>query len=136
MCCDQIGGKALRLGGRGMGRKVTIPFEIRPEICRPCRGCDNVCPGVIVPCQGLTEPGELCGRCVRTENIPTVAKREPLAASANRTHCEKMGILIALETKSREILPLSSGQIERSVQFGRFLGQWIRVPLLWLYQYG
>ena len=71
MCYEQMDGKALGFVGRGMGRKISMPFEVRPETCRLCRGCDYVCPGVIIPCQGVQEPGELCGKCVRIEDIPT-----------------------------------------------------------------
>ncbi len=71
MCYEQMDGKALGFVGRGMGRSVSMPFNVRPETCRLCRGCDYVCPGVIVPCQGVIEPGEFCGRCVRLEDIPT-----------------------------------------------------------------
>src|SRR4030043_843643 len=71
MCYEQMDGRALGFVGRGMGRKGRRPFEVRPETCRLWRGCDYVCPGVIVPCQGVTEPGELCGRCVRIEDLPT-----------------------------------------------------------------
>ena len=45
MCYEQMDGKALGFVGRGMGRKVSMPFEVRPETCRLCRGCDYVCPG-------------------------------------------------------------------------------------------
>ncbi len=70
MCYEQMDGKALGFSGRGTGRRVSMPFESRPESCRLCRGCDYVCPGVIVPCQGVKEPGELCGRCIRLEENP------------------------------------------------------------------
>ena len=64
MCYEQMDGKALGFVGRGMGRKVSMPFEVRPETCRLCRGCDYVFTGVIVPCQGVTEQGrtlwEMC----------------------------------------------------------------------------
>jgi bidirectional [NiFe] hydrogenase diaphorase subunit len=70
MCYEQMGGKALGFVGRGMGRKVSMPFEARPETCRLCRGCDYVCPGMIAPCQGIQEPGELCGKCLRLEEMP------------------------------------------------------------------
>jgi len=69
-CYEQMDGKALGFAGRGVERKVSMPFQARPESCRLCRGCDHVCPGVIVPCQGVKEPGELCGKCVRLEEMP------------------------------------------------------------------
>jgi len=70
MCYEQMGGKALGFSGRGVERKVSMPFETRPETCRLCRGCDYVCPGMIIPCQGMKDPAELCGRCTRLEEIP------------------------------------------------------------------
>lgn len=71
MCEEQMDGKALGFSGRGVHRKVSMPFEKRPETCRLCRGCDYVCPGMIVPCQGIKDPGELCGRCRRLEDTPS-----------------------------------------------------------------
>src|SRR4030065_424321 len=70
MCYEQMDGKALGFAGRGVRRKVNMPFEVRPDTCRLCRGCDYVCPGMIVPCEGIKEPGELCGKCTRLEEIP------------------------------------------------------------------
>ncbi len=70
MCYEQMDGKALGFAGRGVHRKVQMPFQTRPETCRLCRGCDFVCPGVIVPCDGAKDPGELCGRCLRPEDLP------------------------------------------------------------------
>lgn len=71
MCYEQMDGKALGFSGRGTGRKVSMPFHTRPETCRLCRGCEFICPGMVVPCQGIKEIGELCGKCVRIEEIPT-----------------------------------------------------------------
>ncbi len=71
MCYEQMDGRALGFVGRGTGRKISMPFNTRPETCRLCRGCDFVCPGMIVPCQGVKVPGELCGRCVRLEEMPS-----------------------------------------------------------------
>lgn len=71
MCDEQMDGKAIGFAGRGTGRKVTMPFNTRPETCRLCRGCDYVCPGVVVPCHGVKEPGELCAKCIRIEETPT-----------------------------------------------------------------
>jgi NADH dehydrogenase/NADH:ubiquinone oxidoreductase subunit G len=69
MCYEQMNGNALGFSGRGVGRKVSMPFEKRPETCRLCRGCDYVCPAMIIPCQGIKEPGELCGKCTRFEEM-------------------------------------------------------------------
>lgn len=69
MCYEQMGGMALGFMGRGTGRKVSMPFNTRPETCRLCRGCDYVCPAMIVPCPGVKEPGELCARCIRLDEI-------------------------------------------------------------------
>jgi bidirectional [NiFe] hydrogenase diaphorase subunit len=66
-CHEQMGGNALGFAGRGTERRISLPFEARPETCRLCRGCDYVCPGTLVPCPGVKDPGELCGRCVRLE---------------------------------------------------------------------
>ena len=70
MCYEQMGGKALGFSGRGVERKLSMHFETRPESCHLCRGCDYICPGIIVPCEGIKHPGELCGRCTRLEELP------------------------------------------------------------------
>ncbi len=70
MCYEQMDGKALGFAGRGTDRKVSMPFEVRPDTCRLCRGCDYVCPGMVIPCQGIKDPGELCGKCTRPDEIP------------------------------------------------------------------
>ncbi len=70
MCDEQMGGKALGFTGRGPDRKVSPPFAAKSETCRTCGGCDFVCPGKIVPCQGTSSPGELCARCLRLEDAP------------------------------------------------------------------
>ncbi len=70
MCYEQMDGKGLGFVGRGIERKVAMPFGARPETCRLCRGCDYVCPATIIPCQGIKDPPELCGKCVRMEETP------------------------------------------------------------------
>jgi len=70
MCSEQMDGRALGFAGRGVTKRVSLPFETRPETCRLCRGCDYVCPGMVAPCPGIKEPGELCGRCTRLEEMP------------------------------------------------------------------
>ena len=70
MCEEQMGVGALGFSGRGAGREVSPPFATKSETCRACGGCDFVCPGKIIPCQGFKVPGELCGRCLRLEDMP------------------------------------------------------------------
>ena len=84
MCYEQMGGNALGFVGRGMGRKVSMPFETRPETCRLCRGCDYVCPGVVAPCQGIQEPGEYCGKCLRVEEAPTCCSQSTFGCFCDR----------------------------------------------------
>jgi len=70
MCYEQMNGNTLGFSGRGVDRKVSMPFNKRPDTCRLCRGCDFVCPAMVIPCEGIKEPGELCGRCIRYEDMP------------------------------------------------------------------
>jgi len=70
MCDEQMGGMALGFVGRGADRKVSPPFAAKSETCLLCGGCDTVCPAVIVPCRGIKVPGELCGECLRLEELP------------------------------------------------------------------
>jgi len=70
MCEEQMGGRALAFAGRGTNRKVSPPFSKKSETCFACGGCDSVCPGKIIPCQGVKTSGELCGRCLRPEDMP------------------------------------------------------------------
>jgi len=70
MCHEQMGGKALAFAGRGPEKRVSAPFAIRSEICLNCGGCDSICPGKIIPCQGIKIPGELCGKCIRPDDMP------------------------------------------------------------------
>ncbi len=70
MCEEQMGGKALGFAGRGVERCVSPPFATKSETCLACGGCDFVCPGKIIPCQGIKESSELCGKCLRLEDMP------------------------------------------------------------------
>ncbi len=70
MCAEQMGGKALAFAGRGAERVVSPPFATKSDICLTCGGCDMVCPARLIPCQGVKVPGELCGKCLRPEDMP------------------------------------------------------------------
>jgi len=70
ICEEQMGGRSLGFAGRGIYREVSPPFYARSETCLKCGGCDSICPGKIIPCQGIKVPGELCGKCLRPEDMP------------------------------------------------------------------
>lgn len=70
MCDEQMGGKALGFIGRGADRKVSPPFATKSDTCLACGACDTVCPATLIPCKGIKIPGELCGECLRLEELP------------------------------------------------------------------
>ncbi|MFC1921129.1 2Fe-2S iron-sulfur cluster-binding protein [Chloroflexota bacterium] len=59
--------KACAIGfvGRGKDRHVDFPFGIRPDFCKQCENCVQLCPMTITPCNGPMKPGEeyFCGNC-------------------------------------------------------------------------
>ena len=68
--CVRICGEVWRsdvLGfvGRGKDRHVALPFDERPDYCKRCWSCIDVCPMVLPPCEGPMTVGEeyLCGKC-------------------------------------------------------------------------
>jgi len=64
--CNEIW-KANAIGfvGRGKERHVDYPFGTRPDFCKGCDNCIQICPMTIVPCDGPMKPGKerLCGGC-------------------------------------------------------------------------
>ncbi len=62
--CDEVWqSKSLGFVGRGRERRVALPFNERPETCKHCNACIDVCPMTITPCPGpMSEPG-VCGLC-------------------------------------------------------------------------
>jgi len=64
--CDEIWqSKSLGFVGRGSERHVALPFNVRPDFCKHCNNCIDVCPMTITPCPGPMKKGEeaLCGLC-------------------------------------------------------------------------
>jgi NADH dehydrogenase/NADH:ubiquinone oxidoreductase subunit G len=51
--------------GRGKARHVDYPFGVRPDFCKQCGACIQLCPMTITPCNGPMKNGEerLCGNC-------------------------------------------------------------------------
>jgi len=65
VCTEQWGARALGFVGRGKDRHVDHPFGVRPDTCKRCNNCIQLCPMTITPCGGPMKPGEerLCGQC-------------------------------------------------------------------------
>ncbi|HUT89122.1 MAG TPA: 2Fe-2S iron-sulfur cluster-binding protein [Thermoguttaceae bacterium] len=64
--CEQMWqAKALGFVGRGKDRHVDFPLAKRPDFCKRCNSCIDLCPMTIPPCPGPWKPGEerLCGLC-------------------------------------------------------------------------
>lgn len=63
MCEEQMVAKAIGFRGRGQGRSIGAPFDLRSEECRLCGGCIYVCPACQLRCT-YTEPDKaICGGC-------------------------------------------------------------------------
>lgn len=65
ICSEMWQAKAIGFVGRGKERHVAFPFERRPDFCKMCMTCVDLCPMTITPCIGPLKPGEerLCGLC-------------------------------------------------------------------------
>jgi len=64
-CSELWRSKSLGFVGRGQERHVALPFDKRPEFCKRCNACIDLCPMTITPCTGPMKKGEeaLCGLC-------------------------------------------------------------------------
>lgn len=64
-CGELWRSKSLGFVGRGNERHVALPFDKRPEFCKRCNACIDLCPMTITPCPGPMKEGEeaLCGLC-------------------------------------------------------------------------
>jgi len=64
-CSEVWQSNSLGFVGRGPERHVALPFDKRPEYCKLCYSCIDVCPMVNTPCDGPMKKGEgkLCGKC-------------------------------------------------------------------------
>lgn len=65
--CDEVWqSKSLGFVGRGDRREVLLPFNERPETCKRCWTCIDICPMKTTPCPGPMERGEeyLCNQCI------------------------------------------------------------------------
>ena len=65
VCSEIWQSGSLGFVGRGKERHVALPFDKRPEFCKRCDACIDLCPMTITPCPGPLKKGEeaLCGLC-------------------------------------------------------------------------
>lgn len=76
VCGEMWQAKALGFVGRGKERSVEFPFGRKPDFCKNCNTCIDLCPMTITPCFGPMKAGEeyLCNQCASqlsmAENIP------------------------------------------------------------------
>jgi NADH dehydrogenase/NADH:ubiquinone oxidoreductase subunit G len=65
VCSEMWQAKAIGFVGRGKDRRVAFPFDVKPEFCKQCNTCIDLCPMTITPCGGPMKTGEeyLCGKC-------------------------------------------------------------------------
>ncbi|MFC1703216.1 2Fe-2S iron-sulfur cluster-binding protein [Candidatus Omnitrophota bacterium] len=65
VCSEVWRSKSLGFVGRGNERHVALPFNKRPEFCKKCNACIDLCPMTITACPGPMEKGKesLCALC-------------------------------------------------------------------------
>lgn len=65
VCEEMWQARAIGFVCRGKDRHVDFPFGTRPDFCKKCGSCIDLCPMTITPCDGPMKHGEeyLCGKC-------------------------------------------------------------------------
>ena len=65
VCTEVWKARAIGFVGRGKDRHVDHPFGVRPQFCKKCDSCIQLCPMTITPCEGPMKRGKehLCGQC-------------------------------------------------------------------------
>jgi len=65
VCTEVWKARAIGFVGRGKDRHVGHPFGVRPQFCKKCGSCIQLCPMTITPCEGPMKKGKehLCSQC-------------------------------------------------------------------------
>jgi bidirectional [NiFe] hydrogenase diaphorase subunit len=76
VCTEVWKARAIGFVGRGKDRHVDFPFGVRPDFCKKCESCIQLCPMTTPPCDGPMKPGKerLCGNC---ESQLIIAEQTP-----------------------------------------------------------
>jgi len=95
--CDEIWqSRSLGLVGRGGDRHVALPFDTRPDLCKRCNNCIQVCPMTITPCPGPMTEGGICALCASqvsmVEDIPDTCIMCELGRGFQCTRWQMVGL--------------------------------------------
>jgi len=68
-CKEQMGAGVIGFVGRGTSRRVATAFDLAPEECRNCGGCEWICPVNERACMAGNLIDGLCGACQNLEPV-------------------------------------------------------------------
>jgi len=70
-CKEQMKSGGIGFVGRGTSRKVATAFDVTPEECRNCGGCEWICPVCEKACMADSLIDGLCGGCQNLAPVET-----------------------------------------------------------------
>jgi len=70
-CKEQMQSGGIGFVGRGASRQIATAFDVTPEECRNCGGCEWICPVCERACVTGDLVNGLCGRCQNLEPVET-----------------------------------------------------------------
>lgn len=70
-CKEQMQSGGIGFIGRGPSRQIATAFDVTPEECRNCGGCEWICPVCERACVTSDLVNGLCGRCQNLEPVET-----------------------------------------------------------------
>jgi len=54
MCAERMGTSAITIAGRGVERRIEMPFNEQSDICRTCGACASICPTGAINLQDIS----------------------------------------------------------------------------------
>ena len=70
-CKEQMKSGGIGFVGRGISRRVATAFDVTPEECRNCGGCEWICPVCEKSCMAESLIDGLCGGCQNLAPVET-----------------------------------------------------------------